>query len=44
VYFSGSLRSERSREVILLTSMLRRVVKKIVHDDRTIVLKLQVGQ
>jgi hypothetical protein len=44
VYLSGGQRAERGRAVVLFTSMLRRIVKKIVLNDRTIALKLKVEQ
>ena len=44
MYFSGAQRPERVKEVVLLTSMLRGVVKKTGCDDRTIATKLKVEE
>ena len=44
MYCSGGQRAERVKSVILLTSMLKSVVKKIVCDDRTIAIKLKVEE
>jgi len=44
VYFSGGRRAERVKGLVLFTSMLRNVVKKIVYVDRTIALQLKVEE